>query len=139
LIDHWLVSERRFTLKREAIQTSNAPAAIGPYSQAIRAGDTVYISGQIPLDPGTGELVDGDIRVQIDQVFKNLTAVADAAGASLQNAVKITVYLTDLSHFASVNEIMEQYFEQPYPARAALGVVSLPKGADVEADAILTV
>jgi reactive intermediate/imine deaminase len=126
-------------LKREVIQTSKAPAAIGTYSQAIRAGDTVYISGQIPLDPGTGELVDGDIRVQIDQVFKNLTAVADAAGASLQNAVKITVYLTDLSHFASVNEIMEQYFEQPYPARAALGVVSLPKGADVEADAILTV
>ena len=121
------------------IHTDLAPAAIGTYSQAIRAGDTVYVSGQIPLDPATGELVDGDIRDQIHRVFDNLAAVAEACGASLDNAVKITVYLTDLTNFATVNEIMQSYFQQPYPARAALGVASLPKGAAVEADAILTV
>lgn len=120
-----------------AIHTHAAPAAIGTYSQAIRAGDTIYVSGQIPLDPESGELVGGDIAAQITRVFDNLKAVAEGAGVSLQNAVKITVYLTDLGNFATVNEIMAQYFEQPYPARAALGVASLPKGAQVEADAIL--
>ncbi|MFQ5634710.1 MAG: RidA family protein [Gammaproteobacteria bacterium] len=119
------------------IHTTAAPAAIGTYSQAVRAGDTVYISGQIPLDPATGELVDGDMAAQITRVFDNLEAVAAEAGLSLQHAVKITVYLTDLVHFATVNEIMERYFEQPYPARAAVGVAALPKGAGIEADAIL--
>lgn len=126
-------------MNKTAINTQNAPAAIGTYSQAIQVGNFVFVSGQIPLNPETGELIEGDISQQIDQVFKNLKAVAEAAGASLQNAVKITVYLTDLSHFATVNEIMNGYFEQPYPARAALGVASLPKGATVEADAILSV
>ena len=124
-------------MEKITIQTSAAPAAIGTYSQAVRAGDTVYISGQIPLDPATGELVEGDIAAQITRVFDNLTAVAKSAGLSLQDAVKITIYLTDLGNFATVNEIMARYFELPYPARAALGVASLPKGAEVEADAIL--
>jgi len=122
-----------------SIHTSDAPDAIGTYSQAIKAGNVVYLSGQIPLDAKTGELTEGDIRMQIEQVFRNLKAVAEAAGASLQNAVKITVYLTDLNDFAAVNEIMATYFESPYPARAALGVASLPRGAAVEADAILVV
>ncbi len=126
-------------MNKTEINTQNAPAAIGTYSQAIQVGNFVFVSGQIPLNPETGALIEGDISQQIDQVFKNLKAVAEAAGASLQNAVKITVYLTDLSHFATVNEIMNGYFEQPYPARAALGVASLPKGAAVEADAILSV
>ena len=126
-------------MTREAITTTDAPAAIGTYSQAIKAGDMIYVSGQIPLDPNSGELVDGDINVQIEQVFRNLKAVALAAGTSLNNAVKITVYLTDLRHFGIVNETMERYFDVPYPARAALGVASLPRGAEVEADAILTV
>ena len=126
-------------MNKTAINTQNAPAAIGTYSQAIQVGNFVFVSGQIPLNPETGALIEGDISQQIDQVFKNLKAVAEAAGASLQNAVKITVYLTDLSHFETVNEIMNGYFEQPYPARAALGVASLPKGAAVEADAILSV
>lgn len=124
-------------MQKITIHTNAAPAAIGTYSQAIRAGDTVYVSGQIPLDPDTGALVDGDIAAQITRVFDNLKAVAEGAGLSLQHAVKITVYLTDLGNFAAVNEIMAHYFEQPYPARAALGVAALPKGAQVEADAIL--
>ncbi len=124
-------------MERIAIHTNAAPSAIGTYSQAIRVGNTVYVSGQIPLDPATGELVDGDITAQITQVFDNLKAVAEGAGLSLNHAVKITVFLTDLSHFAKVNEIMANYFELPYPARAALGVAALPKGAEVEADAIL--
>lgn len=124
-------------MQKIAIHSDAAPAAIGTYSQAIRAGDTIYVSGQIPLDPATGEIVAGDISAQITRVFDNLQAVAEAAGLSLQNAVKITVYLTDLGNFAAVNEIMARYFEQPYPARAALGVVALPKGVEVEADAIL--
>src|SRR5712691_11153256 len=115
-------------MARSMISTSNAPAAIGTYSQAVRAGDTLYISGQIGLDPQTGQLVDG-IESQIDRVFRNLEAVAEA--------VKHTVYLTDLSHFARVNEIMARYFDKPYPARAAVGVAALPRGALVEADAIL--
>ncbi|MDH3510358.1 MAG: RidA family protein [Gammaproteobacteria bacterium] len=124
-------------MTKKAIHTEDAPAAIGTYSQAIQVGNVVYLSGQIPLDTETGELIEGDIRVQIEQVFKNLQAVAEAAGSSLQNAVKITVYLTDLNNFSAVNEIMAAYFEEPYPARAALGVASLPRGATVEADAIL--
>ncbi len=127
-------------MNRTAIQTDAAPAAIGTYSQAIQSGNLVFISGQIPLDPQTGELVGADdVEQQIRQVFDNLEAVATGAGASLANAVKITVYLTDLAHFTSVNEIMAEYFKLPYPARAALGVASLPRGATVEADAILTV
>ena len=125
-------------MKKIAVHTTGAPAAIGTYSQAIRVGDTVFVSGQIPLVPETGELETGDIEAQIRRVFDNLAAVAAAAGTSLQNAVKITVYLTDLGNFAAVNEIMAQYFDQPYPARAAVGVAALPKGAAVEADAILT-
>jgi reactive intermediate/imine deaminase len=126
-------------VKKISIQTNDAPAAIGTYSQAIKVGNLVYLSGQIPLDPETGNLIEGDVSQQIEQVFKNLKAVAEAAGTSLKNAVKITVYLTDLSHFATVNEIMAAYFEEPYPARAALGIASLPRGAAVEADAILLV
>ena len=126
-------------MTREAVTTTDAPAAIGTYSQAIKAGSTVYVSGQIPLDPDSGEMVQGDIGVQIEQVFQNLKAVAHAAGTSLNNAVKITVYLTDLKHFGLVNETMERFFDAPYPARAALGVASLPRGAEVEADAILIV
>jgi reactive intermediate/imine deaminase len=125
-------------MPKQAIQTNHAPGAIGTYSQAIRVGGTVYISGQIPLDPATGQLVTGDIRGQIHRVFANLRAVAEAAGMGLGSAVKVTIYLTDLAHFATVNEIMSEYFPQPYPARAAVGVASLPRGAAVEADAILS-
>lgn len=120
-----------------AVASDRAPAAIGPYSQAIRAGDTVYLSGQIPLDPASGELVDGGIEAQAVRVFENLEAVAEAAGGSLGQAVRLTIYLTDLGHFATVNEVMARYFEPPYPARATLGVAALPRGAAVEADAIL--
>ena len=123
-------------MARSIISTSNAPVAIGTYSQAVRADDTLYLSGQIGLDPQTGQLVNG-IDNQIDRVFRNLEAVAEAAGGSLADSVKLTVYLTDLSHFARVNEIMARYFDKPYPARAAVGVAALPRGALVEADAIL--
>lgn len=126
-------------MQKTVIKTDRAPAAIGTYSQAVRAGNTVYLSGQIPLDPDHGELVTGDIAVQIRQVFDNLTAVAEAAGGSLDDAVKLTVYLTDLGHFSAVNEIMAEYFSEPYPARAAVGVASLPRNAEVEAEAILSV
>jgi len=122
---------------KQAIYTAAAPQAIGTYSQAIRSGDTVYLSGQIGLDPATMQLVDG-IDAQIHRVFDNLQAVADEAGGRLDHAVKLTVYLTDLAHFARVNEIMSKYFMQPYPARAAIGVAALPRGALVEVDAILT-
>ena len=121
---------------KQSIHTAAAPQAIGTYSQAIRCADTVYVSGQIGLDPATMQLVEG-IEAQIQRVFQNLQAVATAAGGSLDHAVKLTVYLTDLSHFARVNEIMTAYFKQPYPARAAIGVASLPRGALVEVDAIL--
>ena len=124
-------------MSRMIIQTDQAPAAIGTYSQAVRAGDTVYLSGQIPLDPATKELVSGDIEAEIRRVFENLKAVAEAAGGSLAQAVKVNIYLTDLAHFAKVNEIMAQYFPQPYPARAAVGVAQLPRGARVEAECIL--
>ncbi|MEJ2139546.1 MAG: RidA family protein [Gammaproteobacteria bacterium] len=122
---------------KEAINTSKAPAAIGTYSQAIRHGQTVYVSGQIPLDPASGELVQG-IDAQIVQVFENLRAVAEASGSDLGKALKVTVFLTDLANFARVNEVMADYFTQPYPARAAVEVAGLPKGAEVEADAILS-
>lgn len=121
---------------RTPIQTPDAPAAIGTYSQAMRAGDAVYLSGQIPLDPKTMVLVEG-IEAQVHQVFRNLAAVAKAAGLGLDSAVRMTVYLTDLGHFAKVNEIMAQYVTQPYPARVAIGVASLPRGALVEIDCIL--
>jgi len=124
-------------MKRSAIQTDAAPAAIGTYSQAIRVGDTLFLSGQTPLATATGEMVDGGIDAQIRQVFDNLAAVAAAAGSSLDQAVKINVFLVDLTHFASINEIMTEYLSQPYPARAAVQVAALPRGAEVEADAIL--
>jgi reactive intermediate/imine deaminase len=123
---------------RRIIQTPLAPSAIGTYSQAVRVGDTVYVSGQIPLDPATMQLVSGDIDAEIRRVFDNLKAIAEAAGATLNHAVKVTVFLTDLGHFARVNEIMATYFQQPYPARAALGVVALPRGARVEMECILS-
>ncbi len=119
------------------IHTPRAPQAIGTYSQAVRAGATVYLSGQIPLDPASGELVGGDMEVQVRRVFENLKAVAEAAGSDLAHVVKLTVYLTDLSHFALVNRVMAEYFAQPYPARAAIGVAALPRGAAVEVDGIL--
>ena len=121
---------------KQSIHTAAAPQAIGTYSQAVRCGDTVYMSGQIGLDPQTMQMVDG-IEAQIVRVFENLKAVAAAAGGSLDDAVRVTVYLTDLAHFARVNEIMVTYFREPYPARAAVGVASLPRGALVEVDAVL--
>ena len=121
---------------KKAIQSKGAPAAIGTYSQAVRAGDTVYLSGQIGLDPDTMQMAEG-IEAQAHRVFRNLAAVADAAGMSLDDCVRMTVYLTDLAHFARVNEIMAQYVREPYPARAAVGVAGLPRGALVEVDAIL--
>jgi reactive intermediate/imine deaminase len=124
-------------MPREIIHTDRAPAAIGTYSQAVKVGDTVYLSGQIPLDPVTLQLVDGEMDAQIRRVFDNLTAVARAAGGGLADTVKLNVFLTDLSHFALVNHIMAEYFPQPYPARAAIGVAALPRGAQVEMDAVL--
>lgn len=124
-------------MKKETIKTDKAPQAIGPYSQAVKAGDTVYLAGQIPLVPDTMALVDGDMRAQIQRVFENLGAVAKAAAGSLQDVVKLNVYLTDLGHFPLVNEVMAQYFREPYPARAAVGVAALPKGAAVEMDAVM--
>jgi reactive intermediate/imine deaminase len=125
-------------MTRQIIHTNRAPQAIGTYSQAVRAGDTVYLSGQIPLDPATGQLVTNDIEAEIRRVFENLKAVAEAAGGSLANAVKVTVFLTDLAHFGKVNEIMATYFSEPYPARAAVGVAQLPRGARVEMECILS-
>ena len=125
-------------MQRQVIQTAQAPKAIGPYSQAIRVGDTVYVSGQIPLDPVSGELVSGDIDAEIRRVLDNLAGVAAAAGGSLENVVKLSVFLTDLAHYARVNQIMSQYFHEPYPARAALGVAALPRGARVEMECVLS-
>jgi reactive intermediate/imine deaminase len=124
-------------MKKAIIRTPDAPAAIGTYSQAVKVGNTVYLSGQIPLDPASGEMVTGEVRVQITRVFDNLVAVARAAGGSLQDVVKLNVFLTDLKNFPQVNEIMAQYFQEPYPARAAIGVAALPRGAQVEMDAII--
>lgn len=124
-------------MAREIIQTDKAPQAIGTYSQAVKVGKTVYMSGQIPLVPETMELVEGDIAVHIRRVFDNLRAVAQAAGGDLKDVAKLNIFLTDLSHFPTVNEVMAEYFIEPYPARAALGVASLPKDSQVEMDAVL--
>jgi len=122
---------------RAIIHTDRAPAAIGPYSQAVRAGDTVYLSGQIPLDPASGEVVNGDFETLTRQVFDNLRAVAEAAGGSLNDLVKLNIFLTDLAHFQTVNRIMAEYLSEPYPARAAVQVAALPKGVPVEMDGIM--
>jgi reactive intermediate/imine deaminase len=124
-------------LNKKPIHTESAPAAIGTYSQAIQSGSFVFLSGQIPLDPLTMEIVDGDFEAHARRVFANLKAVTEAAGGTLDQIVKCTIYLTDLDNFSTVNSVMAEFFEEPYPARAALGVASLPKGADVEAEAIL--
>ncbi|MFT7235487.1 MAG: reactive intermediate/imine deaminase [Methylophagaceae bacterium] len=124
-------------MAREIIHTDKAPQAIGPYSQAIKVGDVVYLSGQIPLVPETMEVIEGDFSTQVRCVFDNLSAVAEAAGGQLQDIVKLNIFLTDLSHFATVNDIMVEYFTQPYPARAAIGVASLPKGVPVEMDGVM--
>ncbi|NOR52147.1 MAG: RidA family protein [Gammaproteobacteria bacterium] len=124
-------------MSREIIHTNNAPQAIGTYSQAVKVGATVYLSGQIPLVPETMELVDGDMEAQIRRVFDNLSAVAAASGGTLADIAKLNIFLTDLSHFPLVNSVMADYFQQPYPARAAIGVASLPKGAEVEMDGVM--
>jgi len=124
-------------MNKQVISTPEAPAAIGTYSQAVRVGNTVWVSGQIPLDPSTKELVKGDIEAQVRQVFENLKAIVVAAGATFDDVVKANVYLTDLSHFALVNKIMSEYFREPYPARAAVGVAALPRGAQVEVECIV--
>ncbi len=124
-------------MTRSIISTDKAPQAIGPYSQAVKIDNTVYLSGQIPLVPDTMELVEGDMRMQITQVFNNLTAVAEASGGSLADVAKLNIYLTDLSHFPLVNEVMSEFFSEPYPARAAVGVAELPKASLVEMDAVL--
>lgn len=126
-------------MSKEIIQTSQAPQAIGTYSQAVKVGTTIYLSGQIPLDPETMEITGGDISAHIKRVFDNLSAVAQAAGGELQDIVKLNVFLTDLSNFPIVNEIMSEYFIQPYPARAAVGVAALPKGVAIEMDAIMEI
>ncbi|MBE0440069.1 MAG: RidA family protein [Gammaproteobacteria bacterium] len=125
------------TMAREIIHTTKAPEAIGTYSQAVKVGDVVYLSGQIPLVPETMTVIEGDFSTQVRRVFDNLSAVAEAAGGSLQDVVKLNIFLTDLSYFGTVNEIMAEYFQQPYPARAAIGVASLPKDVPVEMDAIM--
>lgn len=124
-------------MTRRIISTENAPRAIGPYSQAIRAGNTVYLSGQVPLDPATGELVTGDFEHEARRVFENLQAVAQAAEATLDDAVRVTIYLVDMAQFPVVNAVMAQYFREPYPARVTIGVASLPRGARVEVDCVL--
>jgi len=124
---------------KATIHTENAPAAIGTYSQAVKVNNTVYLSGQIPLDPNSMELVNDSFEAQVHQVFKNLTAVCEASDGELQDIVKLNIYLTDLSHFATVNSIMAEYFSQPYPARAAIGVSELPKGSAVEMDGIAVI
>jgi reactive intermediate/imine deaminase len=124
--------------QRQIIQTDAAPKAIGPYSQAVRVGDTVYVSGQIPLDPATGTLVSGDIEAEIRRVLENLKAIVEAAGGSLAQVVKVNVFLTDLAHFTAVNALMATYFSEPYPARAAIGVAALPRGARIEMECVLS-
>ena len=124
-------------MQRSVIHTNKAPQAIGTYSQAVQAGNTVYLSGQIPLVPETMEMVEGDMETQIRRVFDNLSAVAEASGGCLADVAKLNIFLTDLGHFPLVNQVMAEYFQEPYPARAAIGVASLPKDADVEMDAVL--
>jgi len=126
-------------MTKEIISTDNAPQAIGTYSQAVKVGNTVYLSGQIPLIPETMELTKGEIKIQIQRVFDNLTAVCQASGGELQDIVKLNIFLTDLGHFPIVNEVMASYFQQPYPARAAIGVAALPKGAEVEMDGVMVI
>jgi reactive intermediate/imine deaminase len=123
-------------MSRQIIRTDKAPKAIGPYSQAVRAGDTVYLSGQIPLDPATGELIVGDIAAQAHRVFDNIGAVLEAAGASFGEVVRVGIYLKDLGDFVAVNDVMKQYFAEPYPARSTIGVAALPRGAAIEVDVI---
>lgn len=122
--------------KRQIIHSEHAPKAIGPYSQAVRVGNTVYLSGQTPIDPGTGELVEGDIGTQARQVFENLKAVLAAAQLSFDNVARVGIYLTDLGNFAAVNEVMKQYFKEPYPARSTIGVAALPRASQVEVDLV---
>jgi reactive intermediate/imine deaminase len=124
-------------MSKQIISTPNAPAAIGTYSQAVRVGNTIWVSGQIPLDPATKDLVKGDIEVQVRQVFENLRAIVVAAGATFDDVVKATIFLIDLSHFGLVNKVMAEYFREPYPARAAVGVAALPRGAQVEVECIV--
>ncbi len=124
-------------MTRKPIHTDNAPSAIGTYSQAMQSGNLIFMSGQIPLDPATMEIVDGNFTVRAHRVFQNLRAVAEAAGGNLDQVVKVTIFLTDLNDFAEVNSVMSEYFTEPYPARAAVGVASLPKGVDIEAEAVL--
>jgi reactive intermediate/imine deaminase len=124
-------------MSKQIISTPHAPAAIGTYSQAVRVGNTIWVSGQIPLDPTTKELIKGDVEAQVRQVFENLKAIVTAAGASFDDVVKATVFLIDLSHFALVNKVMAEYFREPYPARAAVGVAALPRGALVEVECIV--
>lgn len=124
-------------MSKKTIQTSSAPSAIGTYSQAVRHGDLVFLSGQIPLDPDTMELVEGAFEDRAKRVFENLKAVVEAAGGTMDQIIKVNIYLTDLSNFAAVNSVMANYFSEPYPARAAVGVASLPKGTDIEAEAVL--
>lgn len=124
-------------MSRQPVHSDHAPAAIGPYSQAVRSGDTVYLSGQTPLDPATGKLVEGDIQVQARRAFDNLKAVCEAAGGSFDDVVRVALYLTDLGQFAAVNAVMAEYFETPYPARSTIGVAALPKDAAFELDAIM--
>ena len=124
-------------MSKQIVSTSAAPAAIGPYSQAVRAGNTLWLSGQIPLDPVTKELVQGDIETQARRVFDNIKAVVAAAGTTLDEVVKTTIFLTDLSHFATVNKVMAEYFREPYPARSTVGVAALPRGAQVEVECIV--
>ena len=124
-------------MSRKVIHSDNAPAAIGTYSQAVEINGLVFMSGQLPLDPASMEIVDGDFAARAHQVFKNMAAICDAAGGSTDDIVKVNIFLTDLSNFATVNEVMAEYFTEPYPARAAIGVASLPKGTDIEAEAVL--
>lgn len=124
-------------MSRTIIATENAPKAIGPYAQAVQVGNTIYTSGQIPLDPATGEMVGGDITAQARRVFENLRAVIEAAGASFDDVARVGIYLTDLGNFAAVNAVMAEYFREPYPARSTIGVASLPRGAQVEVDLVL--
>jgi reactive intermediate/imine deaminase len=131
---HWL---KLAVMSKQIISTADAPAAIGTYSQAVRVGNTIWVSGQIPLDPLTKELVPGDIEAQTRRAFENLKAIVLASGASLDNVVKATIFLIDLAHFALVNKVMAEYFREPYPARAAVGVASLPRGAQVEVECIV--
>jgi reactive intermediate/imine deaminase len=124
-------------MPKSIIQTDRAPEAIGTYSQAVKAGNTVYLSGQIPLVPETMQMVSEDFKAQAEQVFKNVESVCEAAGGTMRDLVKVNIFLTDLSHFATVNEIMSQYFQKPYPARAAIGVAELPKGSQIEIDGVM--